>query len=194
MREARTLGRPREFDEAEALRRIMEVFWAKGYEGASLSDLVAATGVKKGSLYAALGDKRGMYLKALSLYDREWISRLVRGLEGQGAPIDRIESFLESAIEGTGGRVVARGCFLCNAAVDPAAGDPEARAAVGESLARLQAALAEVLAALPARAPEAEAGHLLSVYLGLRVLAKAGADPATLAATKARALQSLRGP
>ncbi len=67
MREPTTMGRPREFDVDEALTKIMAVFWAKGFEGSSLSDLVAATGLKKGSLYAAFGDKRAMYLKALAL-------------------------------------------------------------------------------------------------------------------------------
>ena len=58
MREPATVGRPREFDEEIALTEIMNVFWAKGFEGTTLNDLVSATGMKKGSLYAAFGDKR----------------------------------------------------------------------------------------------------------------------------------------
>jgi len=59
-----TMGRPREFDPDTALAAIMEVFWAKGFEGASMRDLVVATGLKKGSLYAAFGDKRAMFIAA----------------------------------------------------------------------------------------------------------------------------------
>ena len=58
MRERTKMGRPREFDEDEALATIMDVFWKKGFEGATMSDLVTATGLIKGSLYAAFGDKR----------------------------------------------------------------------------------------------------------------------------------------
>ena len=71
MREPKLMGRPREFNEEEALAKIMDVFWARGFEGATVSDLMAATGLKKGSLYAAFGDKRAMYLKALALWIRD---------------------------------------------------------------------------------------------------------------------------
>jgi len=57
-------GRPRSFDRAAALRRAMEVFWAKGYEGASLSDLTAAMGINSPSLYAAFGSKEALFLEA----------------------------------------------------------------------------------------------------------------------------------
>ena len=70
MGETKVIGRPREFDEDEALAKILDVFWAKGFEGTSMSDLETATGLRKGSLYAAFGDKRAMYLKALALYGR----------------------------------------------------------------------------------------------------------------------------
>ena len=74
MRETKTIGRPREFDADSMLLKIMDVFWARGFVGTTLSHLVAATGLKKGSLYAAFGDKREMYLKALALYDRTAIA------------------------------------------------------------------------------------------------------------------------
>ena len=58
MREELAPGRPREFDETQVLRQIMKLFWRGGYEGVSLSDIMTETGLKKGSLYAAYGDKR----------------------------------------------------------------------------------------------------------------------------------------
>lgn len=63
------LGRPRGFDADEALRRAMLVFWAQGYEGASLADLTEAMGITKTSMYAAFGNKEQLFRKALSLYD-----------------------------------------------------------------------------------------------------------------------------
>lgn len=62
------LGRPRSFDTEEALERAMQVFWEKGYEGTSLSDLTKAMGINRPSLYAAFGDKESLFRKALERY------------------------------------------------------------------------------------------------------------------------------
>jgi len=65
---ASTIGRPREFDLEEALNRAMQVFWEKGYEGASLSDLTEAMGINRPSLYAAFGNKESLFKKVLDNY------------------------------------------------------------------------------------------------------------------------------
>ena len=61
-------GRPRSFDAEEALDRALHVFWAKGYEGASLEDLEKAMGINRPSLYAAFGNKQSLFRKALDRY------------------------------------------------------------------------------------------------------------------------------
>jgi len=63
-----TRGRPRSFDRDIALRRVMEVFWAKGYDGAQLNDLTAAIGVTPPSFYAAFGSKEAAFREAVDLY------------------------------------------------------------------------------------------------------------------------------
>lgn len=196
MREPKAVGRPREFDEDQALKQIMTVFWERGYEGASMQDLMAATGLQKGSLYAAFGDKRAMYLKALSHYDRSAIDNSVRILTDPGAPEKRIAAFLQAAVEAVEQRNDRRGCFLCNASVDQAVEDAETGRAVERSLGRLSGALEAALSEhgqsrLTAKQRRAAAQHLLSVYVGLRVLAKAGHSVSALKAAKTAALQSL---
>lgn len=61
-------GRPRNFDRDQALRKAMEVFWSKGYEGASLTDLTAAMGINSPSLYGAFGSKEALFREAVELY------------------------------------------------------------------------------------------------------------------------------
>ena len=63
-----TIGRPRAFDVNEALDRALDVFWRKGYEGASICDLTAAMGINPPSLYAAFGNKEELFRKALDRY------------------------------------------------------------------------------------------------------------------------------
>ncbi len=65
---ARPRGRPRSFDEGEALEKATRVFRAKGYDGATIDDLVAGMGVVRPSLYAVFGDKRTLFLRVLKAY------------------------------------------------------------------------------------------------------------------------------
>ncbi len=61
-------GRPRSFDKEKALDAALQVFWRKGYEGASMADLTSAMGIEKPSLYAAFGDKEQLFLQVLDHY------------------------------------------------------------------------------------------------------------------------------
>jgi AcrR family transcriptional regulator len=64
----RPVGRPRGFDQDKALDRAMDVFWSKGFEGASLNDLTAAMGIRPASIYQAFGNKQALFEKALARY------------------------------------------------------------------------------------------------------------------------------
>ena len=65
---ARPRGRPRSFDERDALEKATQVFWSKGYDGVTIDDLVAGMGVGRPSLYAVFGDKRTIFLRVLKAY------------------------------------------------------------------------------------------------------------------------------
>lgn len=184
------MARPREFDIDEALEGAMNVFWAKGYEGASLHDLLAAMGIARGSLYKAFKDKRSIYLAALDLYDRSVVQAAVDMLSdpaaGDGAA--RIRALLASARDAVARRNDRRGCLLCNAAIDQAPSDPEIQAKVMALIRRLERAIGTALGDAagarrwPATRRARTALMLINAYMGLRVLAKSGYPPAALSA------------
>ena len=175
------MARPREFDLDEALERAMNVFWAKGYEGASLQDLLEAMNIARGSLYKAFQDKRSIYLAALDLYDRVEIQRAVDvlGDKSAGDGATRIRRFLEAA-RGAVVRRDRRGCFACNAAVDQAPADADVQAKVLAMVKRMERAVASALSdsapagRWPAKRRAQTALTLTNAYVGLRVLARSG--------------------
>lgn len=73
----------RQFDESQVLDAMMRVFWEKGFEATSIDDLVRATGLKRGSLYHAFGDKAGMFCRTLQLYRQEVQAALLHSLRGE---------------------------------------------------------------------------------------------------------------
>ena len=185
------MARPREFDVDEAVGKAMLVFWEKGYDGASLADLLAAMGIARGSLYKAFLDKRSLYLSALRHYDGTVVADAVCLLEddagGDGAR--RIAALLHTIGEAVARRRDRRGCFLCNAAVDRAPFDAEVESLVTTMMRRLDRAFRAALDGAAAAAAwdvnrrDRVAGGLTAAYMGLRVLAKAGRTPGQLEET-----------
>ena len=90
-------GRPRKFNEGEAIEAAMRVFWEKGYEGASLRDLTKAMGIDRKSMYLTLGDKEALFLKALDRYSVTHLRFLPKAL---GKPYLRefVDEFFSAAI------------------------------------------------------------------------------------------------
>ena len=103
-------GRPREFDTDEALAAALRVFWSKGYEGASLSDLTEAMGITRPSLYAAFGNKESLFRKALDLYEQEKLAYTRQALD---APTVKgvAERMLRGAIDAQCSDCEPRGCL-----------------------------------------------------------------------------------
>src|SRR3954452_13828883 len=103
-------GRPRQFDVDEALAAALRVFWTKGYEGASLTDLTEAMGIMKPSLYAAFGNKESLFRKALDLYEREKLEYAARALE-QPSARGVAEVLLRGAVNNVTGPEEPHGCL-----------------------------------------------------------------------------------
>lgn len=108
------MARPIEFDRGDVLRKAIGVFWQKGYGGTSVKDLVEATGLQPGSLYAAFGDKRGLFLAALDGYFEDMKHMIISILHtGQPAMV-RIESFFDRLVCDSVADGHRKGCLLVN--------------------------------------------------------------------------------
>jgi AcrR family transcriptional regulator len=108
-----TRGRPRSFDRQVALRQAMQVFWALGYEGATLNELQEAMGgIAPPSFYAAFGSKEELFREAVELYSRTLGTPMMRALEEGRTALDSIRALLDAAIESFCKPGLPRGCFL----------------------------------------------------------------------------------
>src|SRR5260221_13442153 len=104
-------GRPRAFDRDEALERAMQVFWRKGYEATSVSDLTRAMDINPPSLYAAFGDKERLYLAAIERYEKEHWLDFARSLDAPRSARQAMERLLlQAASDLTAGG--GSGCML----------------------------------------------------------------------------------
>ncbi len=105
-------GRPRSFDRQEALRRAMEVFWEKGYEGASMPDLTRAMGIASPSLYAAFGSKQALFTEAVALY-QDTVGRDIWQALEQITPVRAaLEAFLINTANAYSQPDVPAGCMI----------------------------------------------------------------------------------
>ena len=118
MNDIKKIGRPRTFDYDKALKQAMSVFWAKGYDGASLRDLTGAMGITGPSLYAAFGDKRELYLKTIDYYtDADACAPLV-AFESEDDIEKAVRAFLLALTHSaTSHESGAKGCFLASSVV-----------------------------------------------------------------------------
>ena len=189
------MGRPRSFDEATVLDAALACFWASGYEATSVRDLTEAMGISGPSLYNAFGDKRELYAEALEHYCRTRTHPLLERIEQQHEGVAAIVAFFAEIVERSLADRERKGCFLVNSALEVAPHDKMMSKVVlahldaikGFLKRQLQSAQASSEADLVAD-PNGSADHLLSVLLGMRVLARSRPERELLARTIGSAL------
>jgi len=140
------VGRPREFTESEVLDRALETFWARGYEGTSVQDLVDATGLSRASLYGAFGDKDKLFARVLGHYGARAAS--LAGELQQGPSVRAaVERYLLRSLDAAFGPRDGepRGCFLQLAAAECQPSHPGVVQAAAEAGRRGEQALREAL-------------------------------------------------
>lgn len=175
-------GRPREFCVDAALTAALRVFWSKGFEGASLSDLTEAMGITRPSLYAAFGNKEELFRKALDLYETEKLAYMRAALE---APTARgvAERLLYGALQMQTTGSDPKGCLgvissvACGAEAESIKAEVIARRASSNAALQQRMARAKADGDLPdGIEPDSLVGYLNAVLQGLCIQAGSGAS------------------
>jgi AcrR family transcriptional regulator len=174
-------GRPPGFDRQKALDAAIDVFWARGYEGASIDDLTSAMGLNRSSLYQAFGDKRALFSAALDRYgDTMGSAPLLAFRAAKGSFREAALVFLRTALENQTRADHPRGCLVTCVLADSAGLDAASRERLAAILQATDAELAARVAGardageLPATTdPHALAVQLSSLMHSLSLRARA---------------------
>lgn len=182
------MPRPREFNADQALDQAMEVFWTKGYEAASLRDLIEAMGISKSSFYDTFGSKHELFLATIDRYNQTVSScRLASMIDQAPSPKAGIANAFQSVVETMLEHGDKRGCFVSNCAVEVACHDSAAADRVADGLSNTEDAFyrgvrrAQDMGEIPqAKDARALARYLTSTLNGLLVMGKARPDRRSL--------------
>jgi TetR/AcrR family transcriptional repressor of nem operon len=184
------VARPRTFDEHEVVAAARDEFWARGYAATSVDDLTAATGLGKGSLYGAFGDKHTLYLRALDDYISSSLDEVRTSLRNpKRSAYERLAGHIRLQAKALVADKDRRGCLIAKSAAELGATDD----AVETKVERAYTMWRDELVACIKEAqhegtvdaeqnPQALAGTLLAFMRGQEALHKGGAKPAALKA------------
>ncbi|MGD1877400.1 MAG: TetR/AcrR family transcriptional regulator [Kiloniellaceae bacterium] len=192
------MARPREFEREEVVQKALAVFWRQGYQATSVQDLVAATGLNRGSLYDTFGDKHGLFLAAVEHYRTTVTAQRLDRLEQPGPAREKIATFFRDMVEFSVGEGRLLGCLMTNSAIELAPHDRDTRLAVAANMGAMEAAFRRLLTRARKageiaadKSPTDLARFLTATANGLRVMAKVTPDRATLRSVVRVALQAL---
>ena len=179
-------GRPRSFDENAAVERAMGVFWSRGYHATALPDLLAATKLSRGSLYAAFGDKHSLFLRALDRYIADALARMDMELGPGRDPVDGLRMYLAGYVERASGANGRRGCLLVATAMELAGRDADVDRRIASFFKAMETSVADALGRAKAAGqladgvePSTVARILVCFVEGLRVVGKTAPTRAT---------------
>jgi AcrR family transcriptional regulator len=193
------VARPREFDEAEVLLAARDRFWSTGYAATTLDDVVMATGLGKGSLYGAFGDKHQLFLRVFDEYCASVLDAVRRSLEGPDSEAyERLRSHVRAVARSTADDTARRGCLLAKGTAELASQDEAVADRASQTIEDLEDVLATCIKQaqrhgdIKASAdPHQLAGLLLAVLRGIEALGKAGQSRTSLASIAGAALAAL---
>ncbi len=176
----------------------MQCFWAQGYETTSVRDLADQMGITGTSLYNTFGDKRALYRRSLEHYLTYSIRERIKRLDGM-PPAEAIEAFFMEIVERSIADKARRGCMLVNTGLEIAPHDPEFRKLVAKEFSSIEdffsrtVEVGQQAGVIRSDVPASElAKLLLSLLLGLRVLARSRPQRSVLEGAARAALAVLR--
>lgn len=188
-------GRPREFDRTAALERAMELFWEKGFEGTSVSDLTSAMGIGPTSLYAAFGSKDDLFREAVEHYGRSAGAEIWAAVTAADTAYGAVEAYLLTTARAFTRGDCPTGCLVVLSVLHVNGATEALRADLVDKREANTADLAEILARgvdngeIPSAADtSAIARFYVTVQQGMSIQARDGADRATLEAIARSAL------
>lgn len=176
------MPRPKEFDPEKAIEKAMHVFWHKGYEAASIEDLLDAMDINRGSLYSTFGGKRDLFLKAMDHYCGEGgVGGRFSILHQPGPAMALIYRFVDAIVDFALSDPLRRGCLITNTVMELAPHEKN----IGKKLSKRFHMLEDAFFKLLVRAqqegdlakdkdPRALARVLLTMMQGMIVMIKAG--------------------
>ncbi len=186
------------FDVDAALDRATRVFWSKGYEATSVSDLTEAMQINKGSLYNAFGNKSALFNQVLLKYDRENRRAALKQLEAIEDPLVAIRTLFDALIAESEADGERKGCLLVNTALDLPNQSEEVQRLVTSALLEFEAFFERLIERAKSRKQVPQdldvneaAKSLLTQVVGLRVLARGVFDSQSLRAIGAQALERI---
>lgn len=181
------MARPREFDEQQVVQRALDLFWHKGYNAASLNELLAATELSKSSFYESFGNKRELVVKALRCYARVLMEGPIGALAKPDAGRAEIENALKGVVAVALTQEGQRGCFVNNCMTEIAPHDPVVLAAAQAVVQQLENALAAAVkrgqddgTISRVERPRALARFLVNTLTGINLAAKSKPAKTTL--------------
>lgn len=139
------MARTRAFDLDEALDRMVEVFWRKGFAATSINDLEAATDLNRTSLYAALGNKDAVFIRALKHYAVKYNDHLIRTLRDTPSAVQALVGYFDRQIEQIADPALPGGCLLANSVVECRQSNPAFEDHIVEEFGRIEAEFFDVL-------------------------------------------------
>lgn len=175
------VGRPREFDEAAVLEKVMTTFWTHGYRATAMEQLITATGLSRQSLYNAFGNKRSLLIHALRCYGQQRTQPFFSMLRSEeGKAIDRVRGILQMAAKETCDPS-SPGCMVVNVMAETEEEDGELRQILEEHLSVMETSFRSALVQAQAEGdlaastdPADLARTLTCSMLGLATLARFG--------------------
>ncbi|MFL9884088.1 TetR/AcrR family transcriptional regulator [Paraburkholderia agricolaris] len=167
----------RQFDEEEVIAIALDVFWRKGLHDATMQDLATATGVQRGSLYNAYGNKEAIFLRAFDQYAGQFLETAGNAL-AQGDTAARLQNLFDVIIANMTRGSPARGCLSTRTALDATISSKAVRQRVQSMLSRLEQLIGEAIRCAPSRLTVIDANRLARVVVtftrGLAVMERAG--------------------